>query len=412
MNFFNKLYQLSFYFITLLVFVFGGFLQYTFGVSNTGITFLIVGITYALYFLYILVKRKIVLNWVVFFSFIYVSVIFLSAYVNGSDLLSTNVYLIFPLLPLGVFLFCFINFKENIISHNKILKLFYYIALIQLPLIFIQINFYDFFIKFNNSGQIIDWYDFMFGSFFIKSDHSLAIFLLFIILNIILNRRNFRSLLKYPRLSILYLSTTVFFTESNISKFFLIILLSTSILFPIYKKHKNSLKFQLLALLVILVLSSIGYGLKDNEIVEKRFGGSLKRQFAIETAQRQFDLGNAKRVQILILMINRIDTKWIGDGPYSYFDIRKGEFKKTKHFTQIIWTYFDLGLIGLFAIFCYVLSIIKYLDIDRGLPRWSFVAVIMVYSFYTTIFSDIAIILSLMIIFNKKANEPYYNSIS
>lgn len=404
MNSFRKLYKLSFYFITLIVFVFGGFLQYLLGISNTIITFLILIITYVVYFLYILIKKKVVINNIVFFAVTYVSIIYFSAFINGCDIISTNIYLLFPLLPLGVFLFCYINHRENIISYDKIFKMFYYIAMIQLPLLLTQTYFFDFLIQFNNSGQVINWFDFMFGSFFIKSDHSLALFLLFIIINILLNRRNFKGRLKYPWFSVLYLSLSILFTESNISKAFLIVLLAISILFPIYEKHKSSLKFKVIALLMMAVLASVAFNMSDSEFVEKRFGGSLEGQFSIKTAQRQFDLGYAKRSQILIMMVKKIETKWIGDGPYSYFDIRTGEFKQTQHFTQIIWTYFDLGLIGLFIIFGYIFSIIKYLDIKRGWPKFIFVSVIFIYAFYTTIFSDIAIMLSLMTVFNKKEN--------
>ncbi|WP_347923210.1 hypothetical protein [Pontimicrobium sp. SW4] len=163
---------------------------------------------------------------------------------------------------------------------------------------------------------------------------------------------------------------------------------------------------------MLVILASITYNLKDQQFIKDRFGGSLDRQFSLRTAERQYELGNAKRSQILILMINKIEIKWIGDGPYSYFDIRTGKFKKTKHFTQIIWTYFDLGLIGLVVLFAYIFSLIKYLDIDKGWPKLLFTGVILVYAFYTTILSDIAIMLSLMIIFNKKIDESSNNSIS
>jgi hypothetical protein len=402
MNYFKAIYRLSFYFITLITFVFGGLLQYFIGISNTIITFLIVVLMYVVYILYVLLKGRIVLNRVVFFSITYLILIIVSAIINKRDLISTLIYFIFPLLPLGVFFFCYINYKESIISQNKIFKLFYYISLIQLPILLLQINFYGFFISFNNSGQKIDWYDFMFGSFFIKSDHSLALFLLFIIASIIFSMSKRVELVKYPILSIIYLSVTVFLTESNISKVFLVILLLIAIIVPLYIKYKNSYKFKVSAAILFLIIISIGYGIRDQKFVQNRLGGAFERQYSMRISEKQYKLGTAKRGQILIMVVNKLKTKWIGDGPYSYFNILTGKFTKTKHFTQLIWTYFDLGILGVLVIFGFLLSILRYLDIAKGMPFVIFLGIMMVYAFYTTIFSDIAIMSSLMLIFNKK----------
>lgn len=399
---FAIIYKFSFYFISLLIFLLGGFFQYFFGLSNTILTYGITAYLFLISGLYFFLKNRIILNSIFLYSILYITLIYFSALINGSDFLSTNIYLIFPLLPLSVFFFCYINYKECFISNTKIYSFFLTIGLIQMPIILLQLNFYDFFIQFNFSGKQIDWYDFMFGTFFIKSDHSLSIFLVFLVLIIILNKDGFRDKLKLPILTIIYLSITVYIAESNISKAFLTILLFFSFIIPLYKKYRHTFKFKLVVLFSLIALLFAINEIKDAEFMKKRFGGTLDRQFSVEVAQKQYNLKTAKRSQILLLIFSRIEPKWIGEGPYSYFDIRTGKFNYTKHFTQIIWSYFDLGIFGVLVVLGYLIAIIKYLDIKKGIPKLIFFGFLLTYTFYTTIYSDIAIIFSLFIIFNKK----------
>lgn len=406
MKLFRQIYKLSFYIITLITFVFGGIIQYFLGISNTVITFLLMVLLYYNYFLYALLKKRVVFNAVTFWSICYFLIIILSAIINQSELILTSVYFIFPALPLGVYLFSFINYKEKIIPINYIYKLFYYISILQLPMLLIQRNLYDSLIQFNNSGQVIDWYDFMFGTFFIKSDHSLAIFVLFSIILILTKNKD--KLFKYPIISIIYLSITVFLAESTISKLFLCFILSASIIIPFYDKYKTYITFKIVTVLLATIMVLIAYNLREQEFVKRRLGGQFERQYSIEVSERRYESKTAKRGQILIVLFNKIPVKGIGDGPYSYFNILTGKFTNTKHFTQIIWTYFDLGLTGIIVFFGLLISLISYLDIQRGILFFIFLSAFVVYSFYTTIYSDIAILFSLIMIFNKKKNE--YNS--
>ncbi|MCM4167876.1 hypothetical protein KCTC52924_01307 [Arenibacter antarcticus] len=405
MKSFNTIYQLSFYLVTLITFVFGGAVQFLFGVSNTVLTFLITAYVFLIYLIYALLKHRVVFNWVIFFSMAYVSLILLTAVIRQSDFIATITYLIFPLLPLAVYLFGFINYKEGYISFQNIFKVFYYIALIQLPVLLIQKRFYDVLIGFNNSNQKIEWFDFMFGTFFIKSDHSLGVFILIIIAIILFRKEKVKNIVKWRSVSVLYLAITLFMTESNISKLFLVVLLSTIIIIPFYKKYARTLRFKIGVGVLALAILSAGYTLRDKDFIIKRLGGTWEQQFSLKNAERFYELRTAKRFHIVMVAYSKIKTKWIGDGPYSYFDIRTGKFKQTRHFTQLIWTYYDLGLFGLFIVFAFILSLIGYLDVDKGLPFLFFLGIFIVYSFYTTMFSDIAIIFSVFLLFNKSSQD-------
>lgn len=269
-----------------------------------------------------------------------------------------------------------------------------------MPIMLIQKNFFSFLIKFNNSGQIIEWFDFMFGSFFIKSDHSLGVFLLIIIALILYKENSLKGIIKSPKLVIIYLGATLFLTESNISKLFLVILTSTFFIIPIYKKYSGTLKFKISVLFLAAIIIITGYSMKEKQFIQNRLGGKLEKQLSIDNAIKFYELGTAKRFQIILVAATQYKTKWIGDGPYSYFDIKTGKFKKTRHFTQLIWTYYDLGIIGLIVVFCYIYSLMGYLDIEKGIPFVFAISIFLFYSLYTTILSDIAIMFSLISIFN------------
>ncbi len=229
---FRLLYQLSFYLLSIVVFVIGGLSQYLFGISNTIMTFFLMVSLLAIYFIYALLKARIVFNRFVFIALLYVLTIVFSAILNKSHVVSTLVYFIFPFLPLSVYLYSYINFKEQFLTFEKVFKFFFYIGLIQLPILLIQQNLYDFLIGFNKSGQTIESLDFMFGSFFIKSDHSLGVFFFLLIAIILYQRKRIAHIVLVPRIALIYLLISLFLTESNISKLIAVILIATTTILP------------------------------------------------------------------------------------------------------------------------------------------------------------------------------------
>lgn len=412
MIFFKTVYQFSFYFVVLLTFLIGGPLQFFIGVSNTGLTYIILILMSATYFLYVGVYQKLLLHRVFLMGLIFFAHILLSGIVNQSQITSTLIYSLFALLPLTTFLFCYINYKQKFISHQQIFKVFHFIGLIQLPIILVQRYFYDSLISLNNSSQQIASFDFLFGSFFLKSDHSMSFFLLSLVASIFLNRRNKSLKIKFPLISVLYFSTTIFLSESNISKLFISILLGIYFIEPIYFLFKKSPLIKIVTLITIFLGVLFIYGLREKEMITNKIGGKFDNQYTLKVSERQYELGKAKRGQIIIVAANKRSHSFFGSGPYSYFDIMSGKFSKNKHFSQLIWTYFDLGLLGLLIAVFYFLSIISFLDIPRGFFYAFFLSILLGYSIYTTFFSDIAILFTLLMTFNKKKNEFNSSAIS
>jgi len=390
----------------------GGLFQFFIGIPNTLITVALSVLMFFNYFIYSLVKKKAVVNNVVVLCGIYLLIIFISAFINKSDVVNIVIYCIFPLLPLSVYLFFYINKKESFVKQKSIYRLIFFIGIIQLPILLIQRNFYDLLIVFNNSGQKIASFDFLFGSFLVKSDHSLGGFLVFTTISLLFNINNIRKYISHPILFALYLSITLLLSESNISK--ALLALSWCVYFAVYFYRK--VRSDIFIKRFFLVLALIGivtafYSLRNIELITSKVGGTFEQHYTVEKSLRFYNEGTAKREQIVIAAINSLETKYIGDGPYSYFDIKSGEFKNTIHFSQIIWTYFDLGLLGLFTILIYVYSIIKSTVTKKDKRLfWAIMFLFGIYMFYTTPFSEIGILLSVFLFFNFNTRNEFNNN--
>ena len=280
-----------------------------------------------------------------------------------------------------------------------------------MPILLIQRNFYDVLIQFNNNKQVIASVDFLFGSFFLKSDHSLGFFLLLIVINLIFNVKQNFKFINYRFLIAIYLSITLLLTESNISKVLLIATWGIFFLISVYNKIPKSFftrKFYIVT--SIIFLSIIAYNARNLNYVTSRLGGTIEKNFTAEKSLKFYEEGSAKRLQIIIVAINHLDLKIIGDGPYSYYDITTGKFKKTIHFSQIIWTYFDLGILGLMLILIYLYNSLKMILRDDKHLVFLIYPILLIYSFYTTIFMDLAILISFLSIFSLKSDNEFNNN--
>lgn len=411
---FKSIYQLSFYIVLSLSFLVGGLLQYFVGVSNTGLMILLALIMFLNYLVYSYVKQKVIINWVSISFLGYVFVIIISSLINEFNIINTIIYLNFAFLPLSVFYFLKINKKEGYLKPKSFFRFILFIASIQFPILLIQRNFYDFLVGFNNSGQYVASYDFMFGSFLMKSDHSLGCFLLLVIIGFLFNINNVKHIVKYRFPVALYFSLSLLLTESNISKALLVTAWLIFIIHIVYRKIPKSFfskKFYLIFSSILLVL--IAYNIRNIEFITSRLGGTIENNYTIEKSEYFYKEKTAKRLQIIIVAANLLDVKYIGDGPYSYFDIRTGQFSNTNHFSQILWSYFDLGLIGLLIVLIYMFNLVRFVLYDRKYLIIFIFPISLIYMMYTTVFTEIGILLGLFLIFSlKPSNELNSNTFS
>jgi hypothetical protein len=404
----KKLYNLTFYIVLSLSFLIGGILQFLFGVSNTVLMIFLGVVMFTNYVAYVFVKRKVIVNWVLLFFSLYAFTMIISSLINQTNILNTIVYFNFAFLPFSVYYFLKLNKKEGFIKPKPFYNFILFIASIQLPILLIQRNFYNPLINFNNSGQNISSYDFMFGSFLVKSDHSLGCFLLFAIIGLLFNINNVKLYVKNRIFIALYLSLTLFLAESNISKALLVIAWLVFFTYNVYNKIPKSFfnkRFSFVFSLVILSL--IAYNVRNIEFITSRLGGTIEENYTIEKSKYFYNEKTAKRLQIIIVAVKFLDTKYIGDGPYSYFDIRTGKFNNTFHFSQVLWSYFDLGLIGLIIALAFMYSLVKSVLSDRKHLIIFIFPISLVYMMYTTVFTEIGILLGLFLIFSLKSNNEF-----
>lgn len=396
-NYLEKTFRLSLYIILLIAFGVGGFLQLFLGIPNTLVTYIAVAI-FSFYLLsFTLLKGKIILNGTVFLFFIFAGLIVASGIVNNSGIAKTTLYLLFFLLPFTTYMFFRINAKYNYVSEHLIKKIFFYIACIQLPIMIIQKYTYPILVKLNQSGQGIIDADIMFGSFFLKADHALGLFLLFSIFNIVVNNDN-KEITKHPILMYLYFSATIMYSESNITKLMLVI-------FTIYTLYRMvPRKIKLVGILVAVLVSIVA--INEAERIDAVQGEIefMKYEYNEEKSFRNFERGIAKRPQVVIAYATKIPIKILGDGPYSYFNILTREFALTEHFSQILWTYADLGLLGIIIFALLLFTLIKSLGLSSHMTFVVYLLMI-VYSFMTTIFSDLAIMIILISLLQKRNTD-------
>ena len=390
----KSLLQYLFIVLILSVYFVGGFFQYFFGIPSTLYTMLVLGLVYLIALLTILIRNgKVTMSNILLISLIYVFLIIVSGVVNNTELKKIILYFVFPLVPLGVFLAVDGLIKVGI-NVKKLSSLFFKVLiLIQLPIILIQKYGYDFLIKFNNSNQFIGDYDFMFGTFFIKADHSLGFFLLIYLLAIIFQYRRGEAK-QTPWFLIGYICVTILLLESNLTKLLFFIVLTYYGVIWANKRVRYS---------GIIAVCIVGYVMLNLALSVPKIHTELiflKNKYTVEESIKAVERGYAKRPQIVVSYFQE-PLKIVGEGPYDYFNLLTGEFKKSMNFSQLIWTYNDLGIIGLVIIILLLFGIINYLGLDRE-SKVLLAFIMFFYLFMTNVFYDIVIILSLFIIVNRK----------
>jgi len=83
-----------------------------------------------------------------------------------------------------------------------------------------------------------------------------------------------------------------------------------------------------------------------------------------------------------------------------FLNIFNGKFKKTKPFSQFIWSYNNLGIIGLSVTI--LLGFVIFLNLGLGKEhRRLFVGLILFYLLMTNVYADLAICLSMLLIDEK-----------
>ncbi|WP_282134861.1 hypothetical protein [Seonamhaeicola maritimus] len=394
----TTLYSFLILSVAILIYLLPGYTQFFLGVPSTayalGLTFFICLIV----FFDILVRKRIILNKAII-AFLFLSIIIVvSGFVNRTEFLKVLLYLNFAATPLVISYLIEILNKRNLFIRTQLSRLFFIIVLIQLPFVVLQKYFYNFLIQFSNANQVISEVDFMFGTFALKADHALGFFLIIYLLSIIFKIKSGKLKNKINYFTLIYISFIIVIIESNLTK--VILLLIIGYYFALWVFKKISIFGIFLVVLGGFFLFKLAMTSRVIESQMDHYTRTLNKEYSIKAVERGYE----KRPHIVIYQLNNESFKWIGNGPYDYYNILKGEFKRTIHFSQIIWFYNDLGLIGLILGVIALFLVIKNLNLGRE-STWLFMGIMILYLFMTNVLGDVSMMFSLLLLNNKLENN-------
>ena len=105
--------------------------------------------------------------------------------------------------------------------------------------------------------------------------------------------------------------------------------------------------------------------------------------------------GTAGRMQTFFyIFTNKLSI--FGHGPSSYFNPLKGGFQFNLNFSQLLWFYYDLGVMGVILLISLISSFLYSFSIEKNIRVYFFI-LILAYSFSSTIFDQIAFLLTINI---------------
>lgn len=402
----GKFHQLIFITIYVLALFFTGSLQFFIGVPYVLISFIIVSLLSLAVVVYLPKWNFRKWDIVVILGILYAFLIVFSGIINQSDFIHILIYLIFPILPTFFYIFIKSGILERAFFRRRLSLLILYTACIQLPVLLFQRLSFDFLYDFNRSGQALIEVDFWFGTFPFKADHALGLFLLFTILNIYWNNKKL-NLTRFPWLVMIWLAITIFLTDSKITQ----LMLSGLFIVHAYNAVPRNIKILGMVTVIIAFFTAIFF-LQKIPILRWEYEYA-QRAYTLQHSKSTYESGiYARRLNIVIYYLNFRPLTLTGEGPYDYFDFKNGQFKHTHHFSQLIWTYNDLGLLGLIIVVLMMFFLVKSLALSRW-RTWLIFLILMVYAFYTIIFFDFALIIGLLTVLNNRMiDETDTNPIS
>lgn len=371
--------------LVLYSFVFGGFLQFFIGFSPTILSFLISMVL----FLFIIIKRKHSFNrnnlWFILITVLMMAYTFVVSLINMQGIIKPSIYSLFFIIPLMIYSL-FNNRKGmQLYSISQLKRALLFVAVFQLPILLIQLYGYEFFMQFNNSGQTMRDVDFQFGTFFLKNDHALGFFLI----------ANILYVWSYPVLKnswqkimvTIILLINLLLTNSKVG-----VLFGALALFYIFVNNRKyllafflRLKYLLLFLILTCCLALVYF--------EFNFYLDLKAKYNYELSLKWYELGVAAREHIVVVILKE-GLLFFGNGAYSYFDITRGEFNNMfRHFSQYIWFYYDLGLVGLSLIMVFFYRMHKLFKQNQSSYSNFMILGVVLYSYFTIVTFDISFVL-------------------
>lgn len=309
-------------------------------------------------------------------------ILFIGAF-RGTGIGRTVYYLSFVIIPFGFKIL--LDFGLRRLEFLTLFRCLNLIAIIQVPVLLFQFVFTEYFISLSSVEYAL--HDRMFGTFPIADDHGLGFFfLVMLLLNFFVVPKKERSLTTI----VLIFFAIVFFLNSNITKLLLLLLVVM-----VGLRH-----MKLRIRMVFVIVFFIAFYLFINQILS--FVGIVLGRHSVvnlnpDTVSGMIEVGLADRIQTVYYFIVEKFIFFIGNGPFSYFDPFDGRFVFNANFSQLIWFYYDLGFVGLFLFFALLFFLFRpHFSPLRYEISFLLIAFV-VFSFFTTTFNSVTILVSLFI---------------
>jgi hypothetical protein len=320
---------------------------------------------------------KIPLNRIFFLYILFLLEILVSGLINNTGLVQPFIFSRFLIISFATYLVAYNYFRES--YREDIFKICLILGLIQFPVVLLQRLFSDFII--NYSKVDISYWDVTFGTFFIKDDPAMTIFLIGLILILLFDKS---KVVKHKAIIIIILISTIFLSGSKILQLATIMILGVYILLEFSLKKVIYISFA--AIIILFALSNTRIFQERKEELTKAI---VQATFQDSGDLEAFKSGDYNRTAAVLYYINQ-PVKWFGDGPGKYFDVktRERELGNTGHVFTI---YSEAGLIGLLLSYLILYQMTR-ICANKLIANLYFVT-ILILSFTSNVLGDAGIVL-------------------
>ena len=373
--------KIIFYTIFICTFFLTGTLQFI-GLSSTMFSYSLMMLVCCALSSVFIIKKKITVNSYMIANLCLLLWIIISGIANHTNPLLIINYLSYVIIPVSIYLLVR-SFDLDFISLKVVINI---LIIIQLPVLCLQYFLPDYILY---SQKLMAPIDRMFGTFPLSSDHFLSFFL---IINILYIGTKKSLLTFFDYFIILYSIACISLTNSVTSYLFLISTIAYILFF------RSNIYIKVYSLIISVGVFVFLY-FNINEVL------SLlnKPELLDMTNTKNITQGTAGRIQTFFYVFtNKLSI--FGHGPSSYFNPLKGGFQLNSNFSQLLWFYYDLGVMGLILLISLISSFLYSFNIEKHMRIYLFI-LILAYSFSSTILDQLAFMLILNIfvsIFEKR----------
>lgn len=311
-----------------------------------------------------------------------VVLILLSALLNKSSFINMLLFIRVPVFSYLIYHLVTITLTPTFIT--KVIKAAVLIAMIQLPIIVLQWQLYDYLpLRLRGPAGLVDFGS---GTFTYKTDYAMIFFLTLIIIFLLFEEKR-NHFIKNRFVKALWLSGTVMIANSQIMKIALLI-----VWFVYVIKGLNIKKILIISLVVIIMGGVFGFMASKGLITEEitTFVDNLLNPGSVDT----YLAGGYSRTAALKYLVTD-GFSWLGAGPSAFSDPLTRTLYRGN--TGHSFTFFsEIGILGWSASILIMLLIAFPINNGKIRASWSRVLVfasIFILSFTANVMNDVGVFL-------------------